>query len=134
MAKLNSTPAVIQIRAHPHLYEINTWAWLEQLSARQKKNVTLASVPEAEWDALERQGFNIVWLMGVWQRSEESRRIMLENRANHPDFDRALPGWKPTDVIGSPYSVAGYVPDARIGGWEALDVAREKLRARGVQL
>jgi hypothetical protein len=134
MAKLNSTPAVIQIRPHPHLYEINAWAWLEQLSARQKKNVTLASVPEAEWDALARQGFNIVWLMGVWQRSEESRRIMLENRANHPDFDRALPGWKPTDVIGSPYSVAGYVPDARIGGWEALYVAREKLRARGMAL
>lgn len=96
--------------------------------------MTLANVPEAEWDALAKQGFNVVWLMGVWKRSDESRRIMLENRANHPDFDRALPGWKPSDVISSPYAVAGYVPDARIGGWEALDAAREKLRARGMAL
>ena len=96
--------------------------------------MTLANVPEAEWDALAKRGFNVVWLMGVWKRSDESRRIMLENRANHPDFDRALPGWKPSDVISSPYSVAGYVPDARIGGWEALDAARENLRARGMAL
>ncbi|MGA8453294.1 MAG: alpha-amylase family glycosyl hydrolase [Candidatus Acidiferrales bacterium] len=134
MAKPNITPAVIHIRSHPHLYEINTWSWLEQLSTRDKSTTTLANVPDAEWDALAKKGFNIVWLMGVWKRSDESRRIMLENRANHPDFDRALPGWKASDVIGSPYAVAGYVPDARIGGWEALDAAREKLRARGMAL
>jgi hypothetical protein len=122
------------IRAHPHLYEINTWVWLEKLSARQKKNITLANVPDSEWDALAKLGFNIIWFMGVWKHSDESRRIMLENRGNDPDFDRALPGWKPSDVIGSPYAVAGYVPDARVGGWEALDAAREKMRARGMAL
>jgi Alpha amylase, catalytic domain len=134
MATSHDASAGFQIRPHPHLYEINTWAWLEKLSERQKKNVTLANVPDAEWDALAKLGFNIVWLMGVWKRSDESRRIMLENRGNHPDFDRALPGWKASDVVGSPYAVAGYVPDARIGGWEALDAAREKMGARGMAL
>jgi hypothetical protein len=122
------------LRPHPHLYEINTWAWLEKLSARLGRRITLADVPDSEWDALARLGFDIVWLMGVWQRSAESRKIKLANPANHPDFDRALPGWKPEDVIGSPYAVAQYVPDARMGGWDALDVAREKLRARGMAL
>ncbi len=122
------------LRSHPHLYEINTWTWLEQLSARLSKNVTLADVPDAEWDALAAQGFDIIWLMGVWQRSPISRRMNLENPANAAQFSLALPGWKPEDVISSPYSVAAYAPDPRMGNWQALDAAREKLRARGIAL
>jgi hypothetical protein len=127
-------PKPFALRAHPHLYEINTWAWLEKLSAKLGRRITLAEVPDSEWDALGRLGFDIVWLMGVWQRSPESRRIMLANSGNHSGFDRALPGWKPEDVIGSPYAVAQYVPDPRVGGWESLDAARAKLRARRIAL
>jgi hypothetical protein len=121
-------------RSHPHLYEINTWTWLEQLSARLKKNITLADVPDSEWDALATQGFDIIWLMGVWQRSPISRRMSLENPANAAQFSLALPGWKPEDVISSPYAVAAYAPDLRIGNWQALDAARDKLRSRGIAL
>jgi hypothetical protein len=119
---------------HPHLYEINTWTWLEQLSARLGRLIRLADVPDSEWDALAKKGFNIVWLMGVWQRSPEARRIALASPANPPLYDRALPGWKPEDVVASPYAVAGYVPDPRIGAWDALDRVREKLHARGLAL
>jgi hypothetical protein len=121
-------------RSHLHLYEINTWTWLEQLSARLDKNIALAEIPDSEWDALANSGFHIVWLMGVWQRSPLSRRIALENPANAAQFNLALPGWKPADVISSPYAVTGYTPDPRIGSWNSLDVAREKLRARGIAL
>ena len=121
-------------RCHPHLYEINTWTWLEQLSARLKKNITLAEVPDSEWDALAAQGFHIIWLMGVWQRSPISRLMNQENPANVPQFDLALPGWKPEDVISSPYAVTAYSPDPRVGNWQALDNAREKLRSRGIAL
>ena len=37
---------------NPSLYEINTWAWLDDLSRRAHRPVTLADVPPAEWDAL----------------------------------------------------------------------------------
>jgi Alpha amylase, catalytic domain len=134
MAIPNKVIARAPIRLHPHLYEINTWTWLEELSAREKRNITLADVPDAHWDALAKLGFNIIWLMGVWKRSEESRRVMLSNPASYAEFGRARPGWTASDVIGSPYSVAGYVPDARIGGWAALDAARDKMRARGMGL
>ncbi|MGA9248831.1 MAG: alpha-amylase family glycosyl hydrolase [Candidatus Acidiferrales bacterium] len=134
MATSNRLSAAFRAGSHPHLYEINTWAWLEELSAREKKHITLADVPDADWDALATLGFRIIWLMGVWKRSDESLRIMLGNPANYLQFERALPGWKPSDVIGSPYAVAGYIPDARIGTWESLDAAREKLRARGMAL
>jgi hypothetical protein len=124
----------LPLRSHPHLYEINTWTWLEQISASLNKNITLAEVPDSEWDALAAQGFHVVWLMGVWQRSPISRRMNSENPANAAQFSLALPNWKPDDVISSPYSVTAYVPDPRIGDWAALDAAREKLRTRGIGL
>jgi hypothetical protein len=122
------------LRPHPHLYEINTWAWLEKLSARLGRVIKLADVPDAEWDTLARLGFDIVWLMGIWQRSPESRRIALADHENFPQYDLALPGWKPGDVIGSPYAVAQYVPDPRMGTWDSLASVREKLHARGMAL
>jgi hypothetical protein len=122
------------MRPHPHLYEINTWSWLEQLSARLGRTITLAGVPVAEWDALAQLGFDVIWLMGVWQRSPESRRINLENPANVAAWDLALPGWKPADIVASPYAVAQYQPDPRIGDWAALDRTRELLHARGMSL
>ncbi len=134
MAAPPKTSVPFSIRNHPHLYEINTWSWLEKLSARLGRHVTLADVPDAEWDTIAQFGFNVVWLMGVWQRSPESRRIMLEDPANRASYDAALPGWKPSDVIASPYAVAGYVPDPRIGTWATLDGVRKKLRARGIAL
>ncbi len=122
------------IRPHPHLYEINTWAWLEKLSARGGRPIKLGDIPDAEWDALAHFGFNAIWLMGVWRRSPESRRIALADPSSIPQYDRALPGWKSEDVVGSPYAVAEYVPDPRIGNWDELDSVREKLRARGMAL
>ena len=134
MPTRTAAPQNFQPRPHPHLYEINTWTWLEQLSARLGKNINLAEVPDSEWDALAALGFNIVWLMGVWQRSPISRRMNVENPANVAQFSLALPGWKPSDVISSAYSVTAYAPDQRIGNWAALDDAREKLRARGIAI
>jgi glycosidase len=126
--------AAFSLRPHPLLYEINTWTWLEQLSALFGKRITLANVPDEEWDALAKRGFDALWLMGVWQRSEESRRLALVDQRNPPLFDRAMPGWTPADVVGSPYAVANYVPDPRIGSWDDLAATRDKLHARGMAL
>jgi len=102
-----------------------------QLASAQ---ITLAEVPESEWDSLAEFGFDIVWLMGVWQRSFESRRIALEDPANFDEYNRALPGWMPEDVIGSPYAVVAYLPDPHIGSWDALDLVRKRLHSRGMAL
>ena len=123
------------LRSNPHLYEINTWAWLEKLSARGGRTIRLQDIPDSEWDALAGSGFNVVWLMGVWRRSAEARRVALANseKGRH-DYDLALPGWKPEDIIGSPYSVAAYSPDPRIGTFDSVDLIREKLHRRGMGL
>ena len=57
------------MRRHPHLYEISAWPWLERIGAESGRRVTLADVPDAQWDAIARYGIDIVYLMGVWKRS-----------------------------------------------------------------
>ena len=109
MASAQTPLAPVALRPHPHLYEINTWVWLEQLSTKLGTTIKLGDVPDTEWDSIARLGFDIVWLMGIWQRSPESRRITLDDPGNFRLYERALPGWTPSDVIGSPYAVAGYV-------------------------
>ena len=123
-----------RFRPHPHLCEINTWAWLEQLSARAGHLLKLEDLPDTEWDMLANRGFDIVWLMGIWQRSAEARRVALNSPKATAAYNAALPGWKPSDVVGSPYSVAAYVPDPRIGTFGSIDAVREKLHARGMAL
>jgi glycosidase len=127
-------PTPLSYRPHPHLYEINTWAWLEELSAKHGRPITLRNVPAAEWDELAQLGFDLVWLMGVWQRSPLGRRFFQTDASSFQAFDQALPGWKLSQIVGSPYSVRKYQPDRRVGSWAGLDYARKQLRARGIGL
>jgi hypothetical protein len=124
----------MRTRRHPHLYELSAWPWLERLSRREGRVVTLADVPPADWNALASQGFDFVFLMGVWQRSAVGRDIARRDPDLRHEYDRALPAWSESDVPGSPYCIDAYVPEARMGGWAGLECARRELRARGVGL
>ena len=115
--------------AHPFIYEINTWAWLDELSRRAGTTVDLASVPDAEWEAIASLGFDAVWLMGVWERSPAGIAIALENPALVESFRRALPDFTPDDVVGSPYCIRDYGSTTRLGGPEGLAAARAGARA-----
>jgi Alpha amylase, catalytic domain len=119
---------------YPTIYEINTWVWLAELSARGGTSVTLGLVPAAEWDALAAHGFDAVWLMGVWERSPAGIAIANRNKNLLDDFKRALPDFRPQDNIGSAYCVRRYVVDKQLGGPEGLSVARQELAKRGIRL
>jgi len=129
------------MRPHPHLYEIPTWAWLAELArdrgmpgAAGSPGLRLVDVPDDVWDAFEARGFDLIWLMGIWRRSPESRRIATEVPSLREAYDRALPGWQPADVVGSPYAVHAYEPDPALASWDELDAVRAKLHRRGLQL
>jgi hypothetical protein len=122
----------LDYRAHPHLYEINTWVWLEELSAKRGHHVSLHDVPDEEWDRLASLGFDFVYLMGVWKRSLTGRRVFRTDPRNFEDFEAALPGWKTRDVVGSPFSIQDYSPDPRITTAEGLSEVHNKLRTRGM--
>ena len=122
------------MRTHPHLYEISAWPWLERLSRQENRRVTLADVPAAAWDAIEKSGMDCVYLMGVWKRSAVGRLMGRTDPALVAEYDRGLPGWDMRDVPGSPYCIQAYEPDDRMGGWKGLDKTRKDLADRGMRL
>lgn len=119
---------------HPVIYEINTWVWLQALGKNRKKPVTLATVPEEEWEAIAAHGFDAVWFMGVWERSPAGIGISMQNEGLLEDFHRALSDFRLEDNVGSPYCVRRYVVDDHLGGPEGLASARKALAKRGIRL
>jgi hypothetical protein len=121
-------------RPHPHLYEINTWVWLHELSRKMNRPIRLSDVPDQEWDDLQARGFDAIWLMGLWERSPLGRQIAIQHPDLQKEYDKALPGWQEFDVVGSPYAVRAYQPDPELASWEQLAEVLEKLHDRGIKL
>ena len=119
---------------YPVIYEINTWVWLDELSRKYNRSVSLSTVPAEEWDFLSSFGFDAIWLMGVWERSPAGIAIANQNQGLLEDFRRALPDYRSEDNVGSPYCVRQYVVDEHLGGPEGLAVARRELARRGLRL
>jgi hypothetical protein len=118
----------------PLLYEINTRRWLRELSERSGREVTLANVPEVEFAEWRRLGFTHIWLMGVWSSGPLARAEALAHAQLRRAYDQALPGWRETDVGGSPYAIADYHVSPALGGDEGLKIFRQKLREHGLRL
>ena len=119
---------------YPTMYEINTWVWLAELGQKYGKPVDLGSVPAAEWDALGSLGFDAVWFMGVWERSPAGIAVSNRNQGLVADFRRALPDFKTSDNVGSPYCVRAYTVDQHLGGGQGLAAARRQLASRDMKL
>jgi hypothetical protein len=122
------------LRRHPHLYEINAWPWLDAVSRREGRALTLGAVPDREWDELAERGIDLVYLMGLWRRSALGRQIARSDPQLFGAYDEAVPGWRARDVVGSAYCISGHEPDPRIGTWNDLATVRGKLSARGMRL
>jgi hypothetical protein len=120
--------------AQPVIYEINTAVWLDALSRAAGQPITLADVPDAEWDEITPAGADAVWLMGVWERSPAGRALASADEGLQESFRAALPDLRREDIIGSPYSVRRYVADPAFGGHSGLAAARAALAGRGVRL
>ncbi len=127
-----SLESPLEFPASLNLYEINTVVWLQQLSLKYQQALSLGTVPDHEWDRLENLGFDLVWLMGMWQRSPVGRKMAIETTPLHAGLEEALPGWSPQGIGGSPYSIQAYEPDLLIGGWGDLRKARRALNQRGM--
>jgi hypothetical protein len=119
---------------HPVLYEVNAGILLHECSADAGKNLTLGEVPDALLDEWAGLGFDAIWLMGVWTRSELSREIARAHPGLQQEYRAALPDFTPEDVIGSPYSVKCYQVASEFGGNSGLERLRSRLARRGMGL
>lgn len=122
------------MRRNPHLYEINAGVFLWRLSQKYGHAFTLGVVPELEWRALARHGFDLVWLMGVWQRSPAARQQALQNLDLRRQYDEVLPGWTERDVGGSPYAIYAYRLDEAMGREAELAKLKSVLNRLGLGL
>ncbi|HOI42749.1 MAG TPA: alpha-amylase family glycosyl hydrolase [Elusimicrobiales bacterium] len=121
------------LRANPHLIEINTRLWLNELRRKYASpDMTISTIPDEEWQALRHLGFDMIWLMGVWTPSPESARIARETPALREEAVSIAGSDENLDA--SPYSIYEYKLNPGLGfEWE-LKALREKLNAMGMKL
>jgi hypothetical protein len=112
-----------------NLYEINTRLWLRELGA-----ATLDDVPDRELDHLAAQGFDLIWLMGVWAPSPAAETLAKTHPALRARCQVILPDLGPDDLVASPYAIVGYELSPRLGESAALDRLRRRLHQRGLGL
>ena len=95
--------------------------WLDQLTKKYGYSITrLDQIPDAELDALRDEGFTGLWLIGLWERSNASKRI--KQICGNPE------------AASSAYSLMDYTIAGNLGGWDALDNLRRRLWMRGIRL
>jgi hypothetical protein len=99
----------------------NTFVWLNQLSKHFQRPIErLDQVPDETLDQLARWGFTGLWLIGLWERSEASRRI--KQLCGNPD------------AVSSAYSLARYQIAERLGGEAAYQNLSQRAGQRGIRL
>jgi glycosidase len=134
MFYLRQSGIMPNMRRYPLLYEINTRLFIRRMSEKYHCAVTLATVPEEEWQLLTRCGFDVVWLMGVWQRSPAARQQALLTPALRQQYTQALPDWTDDDIAGSPYAVRAYSLDPSLGEATELAQLKSRLNQQGLSL
>lgn len=118
---------------HPKILEINTWVWLESLSQQYGEIITFDSIPDDIIDE-ELSLFDVIWFMGVWERSPASKKIALEHPDLQQEYHRILNDYREEDVVGSPYAVHQYHVDKNIGGIDALKNVKKRLTERNIRI
>ena len=121
-------------RKNPHIYEINLMNWVYELSGRLNKKVNLKSIPDDEWKYLKEIGIDLVWLMGMWQRSPYSRKKAREESHLTGECEAIIEDFQIEDIVGSPYAVYEYVPDPLFGSIQDLLFLKEKMEGEGLGL
>jgi len=122
------------MRRHPHLFEANARIFLERLSRKHNSRLTLSTVPEEEWEKIRERGFDLIWLMGAWQRSPGAAQVALRHEALRRHFPEALPDLSDKDIEGSPYAVYSYMLDPALGRHEELLELKRRLNYLGMKL
>ena len=99
----------------------NSYVWLHQLSQAYGREIKrLDQIPDEELDKLAAWGFNGLWLIGVWERSDASKRI--KQLCGNPD------------AVASAYSLHNYGIATDLGGEDAYAQLRDRAWQRGIRL
>ena len=99
----------------------NTYVWLDQLSKKYKRDITrLDQVPDEELEMLARWGITGIWFIGLWERSQASRKI------------KQMMGQE--EAVASAYSLYDYTIASDFGGDQALENLKARAWRYGIRL
>jgi hypothetical protein len=121
-------------RNHPKLYQINARVWISRYTEKIGRTATLDDVADAELDALAELGFDWIYLLGVWQNGEASRRIAQSDEQLQKEYVQVLPDLRDADICGSCFAIASYEVNPALGDERALTRLRQRLHSRNMQL
>lgn len=99
---------------NPKLLEINIRLLVRRFDSEQKR-AKLSDIPLSYWKNLANQGFEIIWLMGIWETTSIliDRCCFEENLIQ--SYNKSLKDWQRKDVIGSPYAINKYEINPELG-------------------
>lgn len=99
----------------------NSYVWLYQLSNDYNREIRhLDQIPDQELERLANWGFNGLWLIGLWERSDASKKI--KQLCGNPE------------AVASAYSIKNYTISEDLGGEDAYQHLREKAWQKGIRL
>ncbi|MFT5232570.1 MAG: glycosidase [Candidatus Krumholzibacteriia bacterium] len=99
----------------------SVYVWLDQLARTHEQEITrLDQIPDQELDRLAEWGVTGLWLIGLWQRSEASRKIK-QQMGNE-------------EAAASAYALDDYRIADDLGGEDAWQNLSERAGQRGIRL
>jgi len=117
------------------VYEISARPWLYALSQKYGRNISrLSDVPTEELKNISAQGFDYLWLMGVWHLGPYGLNYDRTNAGLLQHYKEVLPDYTSADIIGSPYAVTNYTLNPELGSIDDLVAFRKKLQSLGLKL
>ncbi len=119
---------------HPLLYQINPRVLLQEIGRQSGRPATLDDLPDRMFEELAAQGFEWVWLLGVWQTGRASRQVSRNKPEWRAGFRRDLPDLGEADITGSPFAIQAYSVREELGGEAALERMRKRLAKHRLRL
>jgi glycosidase len=119
---------------YPSLYQINARVWLDRLSRKAGKRITLADIDDTTIDGFAEGGFDWIWLLSVWQIGARGRAISRSDPQFRAEFKTVLPDLTEDDICGSGFAITAYTVGDALGGDNALAQFRDQLAKRGIKL
>ncbi len=99
----------------------NVYVWLDQLTKEYQRDIRrLDQVPDEELEKLARWGISGLWLIGLWERSEASKRI--KQMMGNPE------------AVASAYSLYDYAIAQDLGGVDAFNDLKSRAWRYGVRM
>ncbi|MCX8009977.1 MAG: alpha-amylase family glycosyl hydrolase, partial [Ignavibacteria bacterium] len=109
------------------LYEVDIRVLFNQLKRENPEIKTFVDIPSNWFEQLKSIGVKYLWLIGIYEPSDDSRKLASEDETLFPRFEESLPDWTKEDVISSPYAIKSYKISDEFGGVEAYNKFRKKL-------